>query len=411
MGGVVSQIGTALGDALLMAWEVWWALVLGFAISAIVQAWVPRERVESAMSGGGARPIALATGLGAASSSCSYAAVAIAKSLFQKGASAASAFSFQIASTNLVWELGLVLWVLIGWQFTVAEYLGGIVMIVLVALLMRVLVPDPLERQARRHAQEADSGHQHHVAGDAMPLRRRLLSVDAWSDVAHNFRGDWQMLWKEICIGFLLAGFVGLLGNDALSSLFMTDRSGAPAAVWNVAAGILIAVASFVCSVGNVPLAAVLWSGGISFGGVLAFLFADLIVLPIIAIYRKYYGRRFAARITALLFLAMAAAALIVEAVFDRLGLVPTSRPDRAQVFGSVGLDYKLVLNVLGLIVFAALFGLTMRHGAKDPTCGMTVDRARALRLDARGHTHYFCSAECRDRFRGVMVDSTPPRA
>jgi uncharacterized protein len=195
---------------------VWWALVLGFAISAIVQTWVPRERVESAMSGDGARPIALATGLGAASSSCSYAAVAIAKSLFQMGASAGSAFSFQIASTNLVWELGLVLWVLIGWQFTVAEYLGGIVMIVLVALFMRVLVPDRLERQARRHAQEADSGHQHHVAGDAMPLRRRLLSVDAWSDVARNFRGDWQMLWKEICIGFLLACFVGLLGNDAL---------------------------------------------------------------------------------------------------------------------------------------------------------------------------------------------------
>jgi uncharacterized protein len=351
------------------------------------------------MSARGARSIALATGLGAASSSCSYAAVAIAKSLFQKGASAASAFSFQIASTNLVWELGLVLWVLIGWQFTVAEYLGGIVMIVLLAVLMRALVPDPLERQARLHAQEADTGHQHHMAGEPMPLRRRLRSLDAWSDVAHNFRGDWQMLWKEICAGFLLAGFVGLLGNDAFSSLFMTDRSGVLAAVWNVVAGILIAVASFVCSVGNVPLAAVLWSGGISFGGVLGFLFADLIVLPIVAIYRKYYGTRFAARITALLFLTMTAAALIVELVFDRLGLVPTTRPDRAQVFGTVGLDYKLVLNLLALIVFAALFGVTMRCGATDPVCGMTVDRSRALRLDEHGRTHYFCSPHCRDRF------------
>jgi uncharacterized protein len=399
MAHVLSQIGTAVGDALLMAWEVWWALVFGFAISAVVQAWVPRERVESAMSGRGARPIALATGLGAASSSCSYAAVAIAKSLFQKGASAASAFSFQIASTNLVWELGLVLWVLIGWQFTIAEYLGGIVMIVLLAVLMRALVPDPLERQARRHAEEADTGHQHHMSGEPMPLRRRLGSLDAWSDVAHNFRGDWQMLWREICAGFLLAGFVGLLGNDAFSSLFMTDRSGAAAAVWNVVAGILIAVASFVCSVGNVPLAAVLWSGGISFGGVLGFLFADLIVLPIVVIYRKYYGTRFAVRITALLFLAMAAAALIVELVFDRLGLVPTTRPDRAEVFGTVGLDYKLVLNVLGLIVFAALFGLTMRRGVTDPVCGMSVDRSRALRLQEHGHTHYFCSPHCRDRF------------
>jgi uncharacterized protein len=399
VGHVLSQIGTAVGDALLMAWEVWWALVLGFAISAIVQAWVPRERVESEMAGSGGRQIALATGLGAASSSCSYAAVAIAKSLFQKGASAASAFSFQIASTNLVWELGLVLWVLIGWQFTVAEYLGGIVMIVLLALLMRALVPDALEEQARVHAQDADIGHQHHMAGEPMPLRGRLRSLDAWSDVAHNFRGDWQMLWKEISVGFLLAGFVGLLGNHAFSTLFATDRSGPLAAVWNVVIGILIAVASFVCSVGNVPLAAVLWSGGISFGGVLGFLFADLIVLPIVVIYRKYYGTRFAARITALLFLTMTAAALIVEVVFDRLGLVPTSRPDRSQVFGSVSLDYKLVLNLLGLIVFAALFGLTMRRGATDPVCGMKIDRSRALRLEEQGHTHYFCSPHCRDRF------------
>ena len=397
---MLSQIGTAVGDALLMAWEVWWALVLGFAISAIVQAWVPRERVESAMSARGVRPVALATGLGAASSSCSYAAVAIAKSLFQKGASAASAFAFQIASTNLVWELGLVLWVLIGWQFTVAEYVGGIVMIVLLALLLRVLMPDPFEREARRHAQEADTGHQHQMAGEEMALRRRLLSVDAWSDVAHNFRGDWQMLWKEICAGFLLAGFIGLLGNDIFSNLFLTDRSGVLAAVWNVVAGILIAVASFVCSVGNVPLAAVLWSGGISFGGVLAFLFADLIVLPIVAIYRKYYGPRFAARITALLFLTMAVAALIVELVFDRLGLIPSTRPDRSQVFGTVGLDYKLVLNALALIVFVALFGLTMRRGSTDPVCGMAVDRSRALLLEEGGHTHYFCSAGCRDEFR-----------
>ena len=179
---------------------------------------------------------------------------------------------------------------------------------------------------------------------------------------------------------------LGAAGARGVGHVRRRRSAGALAAVWNVVAGILIAVASFVCSVGNVPLAAVLWSGGISFGGVLAFLFA--------------VGTRFAARITALLFLAMAAAALIVEAVFDRLGLVPTSRPDRAQVFGSVGLDYKLVLNVLGLIVFAALFGLTMRRGAKDPTCGMTVDRTQALRLDEPGHTHYFCSAECRDRFR-----------
>src|SRR5438874_7120526 len=196
-----------LKNSFLMAWEVWWALVFGFAISAIVQAWVPRQRIERLMSDSGARSIGWATGLGAASSSCSYAAIAIAKSLFQKGASAASALAFQFASTNLVWELGLVLWVLIGWQFTAAEYLGGIVMIVLMALLLRLFVSPRLEASAREHAQAADSGHQHHAAESETSWRARLTSVNAWSDVAHNFRGDWKMVWKEITLGFLLAGF------------------------------------------------------------------------------------------------------------------------------------------------------------------------------------------------------------
>src|SRR5207302_1522486 len=208
---VLEVLWHGLRDSFLMAWEVWWALVFGFAISGIVQAWIPRERIETALSGSGARPVALATGLGAASSSCSYAAIAIAKSLFEKGASSTTMLAFQFASTNIVWELGLVLWVLIGWQFTLAEYVGGLVM------------------------------------------------------------------------------------------------------------GPLIAVLSFVCSVGNVPLAAVLWSGGISFAGVLAFLFADLIVLPIIAIYRKYYGGAFALRIVVLMFAAMALAALIVAGLFSAL--------------------------------------------------------------------------------------------
>ena len=301
----MSVIWHGLKDSFLMAWEVWWALVLGFAISAVVQAWVPRQRIEALMSGSDARSIAWATGLGAGSSSCSYAAIAISKSLFQKGASAASALAFQFASTNLVWELGLVLWVLIGWQFTVAEYLGGIVMIVLMTALLRLFVSRTLEQQARQHAREADTGHQHNPAGEQLSWRERLTSARAWSDVAHNFRGDWQMLWKEITLGFLLAGFIAQLGNNVFSALFLRHAPAPLPTIENVIVGPIIAVLSFVCSVGNVPLAAVLWSGGISFGGVLAFLFADLIVLPILAIYRKYYGTRFALRITALMFVTM----------------------------------------------------------------------------------------------------------
>jgi uncharacterized protein len=402
MSDVVSQVGIALKDAFLMAWEVWWALVLGFFISAVVQAWVPRERVEAKLAGGGPRPLAWATGLGAASSSCSYAAIAIAKSLFQKGASASAAIAFQFASTNLVWELGLVLWVLIGWQFTLAEYLGGLVMIVLMALLVRVFISPALEQQARAHAQAADSGHQHHAAGEQMRWRERLTSVSAWSDVAHNFRGDWQMLYREIATGFLLAGFIGLLGNSAFNSLFVRDAPEPLPTIENVIVGPLIAVLSFVCSVGNVPLAAVLWSGGISFAGVLAFIFADLIVLPIIAIYRKYYGWSFTIRLTALMFVTMAAAALLIDGLFSLLGLVPTARPTRADIFQTIQLDYKLVLNVIALVLFAALFGLTMRRGATDPVCHMTVDRAKAKRLTLNGATHYFCSDPCLQAFEAT---------
>jgi uncharacterized protein len=392
---VISTIGEGFKQSFLMFYEVWWALVLGFAISAIVQAWVPRERIESALSGTGFKPLARATGLGAASSSCSYAAIAIAKSLFQKGASATTTLAFQFASTNLVWELGLVIWILIGWQFTLAEFVGGVVLIVLMSILLRVFVSPKLEEQARKHAEQAQADHQHHAAGERMSWRERLTSASAWSDVAHNFRGDWTMLWKEITIGFFLAGFIGLLGNDFFNALFITDAPPFLRTLENVIVGPVIAVLSFVCSIGNAPLAAVLWSGGIGFGGVVGFIFADLIVLPIVAAYIKYYGREFALRITALMFVTIVLAALIVDGLFSLAGLIPDTRPSRSDIFGSVQLDYKLVLNVLGLVIFAALFYLTARRGATDPVCGMKVDRSRAVPKEVEGETLYFCSDDC----------------
>ena len=404
MSDVLEVIWHGLRDSLLMVWAVWWALVLGFAISAIVQAWVPRERVQNALAGSGARPLALATGLGAASSSCSYAAIAIARSLFVKGASAVTSLAFQFASTNLVWELGLVLWVLLGWQFTLGEYLGGIVMIVLMAVLLRAFVSPRLEAQARRHAEHAGEGHHHHhhhsPGGPPAGWRERLTSRAAWTEVAENFRGDWEMLYKEIAVGFLLAGVVAQLGADFFNRLFVTDAPAGLSALENVIVGPLIAVLSFVCSVGNVPLAAVLWSGGISFAGVLAFLFADLIVIPILLIYRKYYGTRFTVRISGLMFVTMVIAALIVDGIFSILGLIPTGpRPTRADIFSSVAVNYTLALNLLGLAIFLALFWLTARRGATDPVCGMTVDRSKAVTKEAAGVTHYFCSTDCLQAF------------
>ncbi|MGA9875011.1 MAG: permease [Solirubrobacteraceae bacterium] len=378
-----------------MAWTVWWALVFGFAISAIVQAWIPRERIQRALGGSGARPVAIATGLGAASSSCSYAAIAIAKSLFQKGSSAASALAFQFASTNLVIELGIVMWVLLGWQFTLAQLIGGLILIAAMSVLLRLFVSKRLEESAREHAQRVDTGHQHHTAGEHMSIRERLASVSAWSDVAHNFRNDWTMLYKEITLGFLLAGFAAQLPNSFFNALFITHAPAAVKLIENALVGPLIAVLSFVCSVGNVPLAAVLWSGGIGFAGMISFVFADLIVLPIVLIYRKYYGSRFALRIVALMFITIVIAALIVYGLFSAAGLIPRIRPTRADIFSSVKIDYKLFTNILGAAIFLALFALTVRRGATDPICGMKVDKNKAIRVQAEGQTLYFCSDHC----------------
>ena len=397
---VLAFIWHVFRDAFLMAWEVWWALVLGFFISAVVQAWVPRRRDENALSGGGVRPMAVATGLGAASSSFSFAEVAIAMCLFQKGASAISALAFQMASSNLVWELGLVLWVLIGWQFTLGEYLGGIVMIALMALFARFFIPQRIEAEARRHAQQADAGHQHRSSSSGAGWRARLTSPAAWSDVAHNFRGDWQMVYTEVAVGFLLAGLVAQVGDGALHSLFLSGAPTAVQTVWGALIGPVIAMLSFVCSVGNVPLAAVLWSGGISFAGVMAFIFADLIVLPIIAIYLKYYGRRFTLRITALMFVTMVLAALILDVTFSGLGLIPGGpRPTRADIFGSISINYKLYLNMTGLALFIVFYWLTVRRGATDPVCGMKIDRDEALTTTFAGETYHLCSHHCRQTF------------
>jgi uncharacterized membrane protein YraQ (UPF0718 family)/YHS domain-containing protein len=388
-----------LGHAFRMFWEVWWALVLGFALSGIVQAWVPRAPLERALGGRGLREVSLATALGAASSSCSYAAIAIAKSLFQKGASLASAMTFQFASTNLVFELGLVIWLFLGWQFTLAEFVGGILLIVLTWAALAAVVSGRREEEARVHAEAADAGHVHHTAQSTAPtLRRKLTSVQAWSDVAHNFRSDWTMLWKEILVGFLIAGYVSLLPASFFNRLFLTDAWTPLRIVENAVVGPIVAALAFVCSIGNIPLAAVLWAGGISFSGVLAFIYADLIIIPIASAYRKYYGGWLAARLVAIMFGAMVLAALAVDGVFSLFGWVPSSRPSIASITERpITWNYTAALNLVSLAAFAALLALTVRRGAKDPVCGMTVDRGAGLPTSTHeGRTVYFCSTHCK---------------
>ena len=368
---VLDQVGQGLWNAFQMAWEVWWALVLGFLLSGIVQAWVPRTRMQEALGGRGPGTVALATGLGAASSSCSYAAVAIAKSIFQKGGSFVAAMAFQFASTNLVFELGIVLWIFIGWRFTVAELVGGLLLIVLMWLGLRLFVSRQAEERAREQALAADAGHHHHHHGHSSGGSARLLSLDAWSEVAHNFRGDFQMLWKEITAGFLIAGFIALLPMDVFNSLFLTDTGGGWQLLENVLVGPLVAVLSFVCSVGNVPLAAVLWAGGISFAGVISFIYADLIIVPLVLVYRRYYGGRLTAQLVAIMFAAMVASALAVDGIFSAAGLIPKHRPSIDSIAArGISWNYTTALDIVFTLVAAGLIGLTMRPAREEAAAG-----------------------------------------
>jgi uncharacterized protein len=266
---------------------------------------------------------------------------------------------------------------------------------------VRLFVSEKEEERVRAHALEAQTGHQHAIAAGRRTLREKLGSIDAWSDVAHNFRGDWQMLWKEITVGFLIAGFVALLPETFFQAVFLEDAPTPFKTAENALVGPLIAVLSFVCSIGNIPLAAILWAGGISFAGVIAFIYADLITLPILLVYRKYYGTRFALKLTALMLAAIMAAALAIDGLFSALGLIPANRPSIESITDrGITLNYTAVLNALFTVLGALLLWLTIRRGASDPVCGMRVDRhATEHMVDHGDRAYFFCSAGCRAEF------------
>jgi uncharacterized protein len=349
-----------LGHAAIMAagmfWDVGWSLVLGFALSGVIQALVPQDRIRAALGRNGLKEVLLATGFGAASSSCSYASAAVMKTLFKKGAALVPSLAFLLASTNLVIELGIILYLLMGWQFTAAEWIGGLVLIALMAALVRLTYPARLVDEARRHPDPA-GGHDHGAMA-AEPARVRI---------ARNFAMDLSMLWKDLVAGFLIAGLLSaFVPADWWATLFLKH-----AAPWvqipaNALIGPLIAVLSFVCSIGNVPMAAILWSSGIGFGGVLAFLYADLIVLPLLDVYRRYYGWKMALYIAGTFFVAMVLAALVMDLAFTAAGWVPRPNPDLSASFGHFSLNYTFWLN-LGFGMLAAYLLLTARRHPMAP--------------------------------------------
>ncbi|MBJ7595362.1 MAG: permease [Candidatus Dormibacteraeota bacterium] len=382
---VLQEIGKALSLSFAMFWQVLWPLALGFLLSAVVETLVSRQTISRLLGKDGPREVAVATALGAASSSCSYAAVAVARSLFRKGATLGNAIIFEFASTNLVFELGLVLLILLGWQFLSAELFGGLVMVVVLAIVFRLTLSKRLANEARTQAERGLTGRMEgHAAMDMSvtegPLLRRAFSPRSITAICQYFFMNIYSLWADLILGFLIAGALGAWVSDSVWSKLFLQGHGFLSEVWGALIGPLVAVISFVCSVGNVPLAAVLWRGGISFGGVIAFIFADLIILPILNIYRKYYGRRVAVYLLVVSYLTMAFAGLVVGLLFNVSGLTPTNR--HVVVFDTtISWNYDTFLNIGFLLLITLMLLRFLRTGGIDMLQMMEVPKSA-------GHRH-----------------------
>ena len=365
---LIHAVRHALSITWSMTWVITWALILGFALSAMIQALVRKSTVIRLLGNDRPRTLALAAGFGAASSSCSYAAVALARSLFRKGASFTAAIAFEIASTNLVIELGVILALLMGWQFTLAEFTGGPIMIVLIAVLFRLLLRERLLGEARAQADRGLAGLMEGHAAMDMSVQRpgsfasRLFSREGYTAVAHVFVMEWAAIIRDLTIGLVAAGAIAAWVPDRFWQAFFVAGHPLAAKIWGPLIGPVVAIISFVCSIGNVPLAVVLWKGGISFGGVIAFIFADLIIAPILNIYRKYYGARMAWFLLGTFYATMVAAGYAVELVFGSLGLIPDPAQAKLPDQG-VSWNYTTWLNIVFLILAVALVIRFVRTG------------------------------------------------
>jgi uncharacterized protein len=367
---IIDAILLALQTAFAMGWEILWPLILGFALSGVVQAVVSHGEMSRLLPDDRPRSIALALGLGAASSSCSYAAVALARSIFRKGANFTAAMAFEMASTNLVLELSIILIALLGWQFALAEFIGAPIMVVILVLLFRAFLRQHLVRAAKEQADRGIAGRMEgHAEMDMSvtegPLWKRIRSPEGFTAISHYFVMDWASVWLDVVGGLLIAGALAAwVPNNFWQAFFFVDHP-LLAKLWGPLIGPLVAIISFVCSVGNIPLAAVLWNGGISFGGVIAFIFADLIVLPILDIYRRYYGLRMAGFLLATFYASMAIAAFVVDLLFELFGFVP-QRGQAHVVEAAIGWSYTTWLNVFFLIISSLLVWRFLRTGGPE---------------------------------------------
>ncbi|AJZ56778.1 putative permease family protein [Paraburkholderia fungorum] len=394
------QIVTALGHALWMAftmlWQIFWGLSLGFLFSAVIEVVVSKSEMSRLLPDASPKSLTLASLLGAASSSCSYAAVAMARSIVRKGGDFTAAMAFQFAATNLVLELGVLMWVLISWQFAAAEFIGGPIMIVVLVLLFRFFLKDSLKSEAVEQADKGIAGSMEGHAAMSMgeqhgTWKQRLSSREGWIAISHSYVMNWSMLWRDIGVGLLIAGALGAWVPDSFWQKFFLVSHPTTAMIWGAFVGPLIAVASFTCSVGNVPLAAVLWNGGISFGGVASFIFGDLIILPILNIYRKYYGGKMTAFLAVTFYLSMVVAALLVEGLFQALGWVPRER-HTAVVGAAITFNYTTVLDIIFGAVFVVLTVVFFRTGGPEMMHMMEDgehDQGSHRRHNTHDHSHH----------------------
>ena len=418
VGHSLGEVGDSLRESFFMFWETLWPLVLGFGLSGAVQAFVSHEQMQRSLGDHRPAAVARASAFGMVSSSCSYAASAMAKSLFTKGADFTSAMVFMFASTNLVIELGIVLVILMGWQFAAAEFVGGPIMIVLLAGLGGFVLRRGLIEAARQRLSSPGVGDHDHIAMSGVteerqaelehqPWAAKLRSQAAWSDAASYTIADLTMLRREMAIGYVVAGFLAVLVPAGVWNAVFIHGHGSWTSIENAVVGPIIAFVSFVCSIGNVPLAAALWKGGISFGGVVSFIFADLIAAPLVLIYRRYYGGALTLRLVGLFWAVMAGAGLIVQGLFSGAGIVPHHRPTQI-VSTSFSWNYTTILNIIFLGLFAYLYWLYRNRErlgggagyALDPVCGMQVRTATApASVSHQAERYWFCSDRCAERF------------
>lgn len=347
-------------------WKALWAFILGYIVSSAIQVFVTRERMQRTMGEAGLKSVGLGTFFGFISSSCSFAALATTKSLFKKGAGFVPSLAFLLASTNLVIELGIVIAIFLGWQFVVGEYIGGLLLIAFSWLFVRLTKPQTLIEKVRRRLRNRE-GEDNHDSQDAPDWKQKIQSIQGWKQVARKYFMEWKMVWKDVTVGFTIAGIIAAFVPTAFfQALFIgagQQNPGFLAVLENAIVGPVAAFFTFIGSMGNIPLAAILFANGVSFAGVMAFIFSDLVVFPVIRINAMYYGKKMAFYILGIFLAALVTAAIAMHYGFSILGLLPettTSKITETQYFA---IDYTLFFNIIFLAITGVLAWL--RFGDK----------------------------------------------